>query len=314
MNYFKNMFYKDGKLDYPLIILKVGFLLSALIYTILFFKFKDFSMGSYLYPANNFFLLHLIMFLPAIACVVFAVISHSVDWIKVLWRIIVIMIVCLVITACAALIGGFKSETDDKHNYLVFDSYLSENDALDPDGEKVPEGVTPLTFEEAVKQLMPKTLDDAKSADYNYDFTSLPILGGYFDVSLKAKYNDADFSSEISRLEKQYTDTQKVADKKNNHLTHYLVRANDYPDCYFYILYSVDSSKNTISYYVCYADRSGATPLFEQDGFDVGRIGELENDEIVVSAKPSSVASSEVSSEASSESSEEASGEASQEQ
>lgn len=310
MNYFKNMLYKDGKLDYPLIILKAGFLLTALIYTIFFFIFKEFSIGGYLYPANNFFLLHLIMFLPAIACVVFAVISHSVDWGKVLWRMIVIMIVCLVITACAALIGGFKSETDSKHDYLVFDSYLSENDALDPNGEKVPEDVTPLTFEEAVKQLMPSNLDDTKSADYNYDLTSLPILGGYFDVSLKAKYNDANFSSEISRLEKQYADTQKVADEKNKHLTHYLVRANDYPDCYFYILYSVDSNKNTIYYYVCYSDRSSATPLFEQDGFDVGRIGELENDEIVVSAEPSSEVSSEASSESSSESSDDASSEA----
>lgn len=288
MDYFKNMFYKDGKLNYQLIAVKVAFLLLAIIYTVLFFKFKDLAIGGYLYPANNFFLLHLIMFLPAIACVVFAVISHSTDWLKVFWQMIVIMIACLVITACAAIFGGFKSETDNKSDYLVFDSYLTENAAVDPESEDVPEGTVVPTFDETVKEFMPTTLDDTKSADYLYDYTSLPVLGGYFDVSLKAKYNDDNFASEISRLEKQYTNTNKLADKDNEQVTHYLIRANDNPSSYFYIMYSVDSNKNTIYYYVCYADRSSATPMFEKDGFDVGRIGDSEKEDVVVASSNTS--------------------------
>lgn len=291
MDYFKNMIYKDGKLDYGVIAVKGAFLLLAIIYTILFFVFKNFAIGSYLYPANNFFLLHLIMFLPAIACLVFVVLAHSTDWLRVLWQMLVIMAACLVITACAAIFGGFKSETDDTRNYLVFDSYLADNEAVDPEGEDIPEGVTPPTFEEAVKQLMPATLDDTKSADYVYDHSSLPILGGYFDVSLKAKYNDDNFASEISRLEKQYANSQKLADKDNEHLTHYLIRANDNSGSYFYISYSVDSNKNTVYYYVCYADRSGATPLFEQDGFDFGRVGDISEDEDITVANSNASAS-----------------------
>lgn len=282
MDYFKNMIYKDGKLDYSMIAVKGGFLLLAIIYTILFFIFKDIAITNYLYPANDFFLFHLIMFLPAIACVVFAVVSHSTRWLRVLWQMMVIMAACLVITACVAIFSGFKSETDNTRDYLILDGYAEGEDSSD--------SITPQSFEATIKLLMPATLDDTKSADYVYDYTSLPILGGYFDVSLKAKYNDDNFSSEISRLEKQYTNTKKLADKDNEHLTHYLIRAKDKPDGYFYVSYSVDSNKNTIYYYVCYSDRSSAVPLFEQDGFDFGRIGNSNKDEDITNVSSDSSA------------------------
>ena len=128
MNAFRNSVIKDGKPDFWVIGTKILFVIIAIIYTILFFMAKEFKIGSYLYSASGFTFFHLIMLIPAIACLVFAFLAHSEDWLTVAWQISIIMIACLVVTVGVSIFSGLKSETKDIDNYLVFDQYISETE------------------------------------------------------------------------------------------------------------------------------------------------------------------------------------------
>lgn len=128
MNAFRNSVIKDGKPDFWVIGTKILFVIIAIIYTILFFMAKEFKIGSYLYSASGFTFFHFIMLIPAIACLVFAFLAHSEDWLTVAWQISIIMIACLVVTVGVSIFSGLKSETKDIDNYLVFDQYISETE------------------------------------------------------------------------------------------------------------------------------------------------------------------------------------------
>lgn len=136
MNAFKNSVIKDGKPDFWVIGTKILFVIIAIIYTILFFIAKEFKVGSYLFSASGFTFFHFIMLIPAIACLVFAFLAHSEDWLTVAWQISIIMIACLVVTLGVSIFSGLKSETKDIDNYLVFDQYISETEPPEIDVEE----------------------------------------------------------------------------------------------------------------------------------------------------------------------------------
>ena len=277
MNSFKQSFMKDGKLNIGLIILKLVVVVMGIIYLVLLFKFKDISIGSFTFPPNNFGLFHWIMMLPAIASFAFAVLAMNDRWTTVMWQTLIIMISCLIIVAMVGVFTGMKSTTTDSNNYLALDSYFEDTDApMVNEGSEIEQTVT---FAETVKKLMPESIpNEAKSVDYYYYYTGLPLLGSYFDVYASWELPAAALSGESSRLSKLYPGATKYTDENDTDTQYYLIRSDDNDGEYYYVFYGINNKKSEITYCVSYSERSSATPYFEEIGIDLGRVGKVEEE------------------------------------
>lgn len=301
MDSFKKSFLKDdGKLNISLILLKLAFLAFGILYLVLFLKFKDFSIGSYLYPPHPFGLLHFVLLLPGIASFAFALLAVNHKWSRVLWQTGVIMISCLVIAAVVSVFTGMKSVTTDAGNYLVLDSYFEEEEqpAADKDSNEEP------TFLEVAKKLMPEQIPaGASGVDYYYYYTSLPVIGGNFDVYASWRLDSAELSSEAARLASAFPNAKNYNSVKDPDNTYYLIRSDDKNGEYYYVFYGINTKKGTITYNLCYSEKSSEKPHFETKGIDLGRRGKTKEEDIVVESKtddkkqsvPASEPSSDVS-------------------